>query len=218
VILLAPYPNNPNPMETFNVKTEFDLQGDSLVWYAHPQLFFNCTLWAMEDSHTHKEVSLMYFSTFEPIELTPDSVMQQAGVPIFYDSASNQRLPCLYTCPVANVLGRAQLSLCFIGGNSHPTIPHSFKDDQSLGSASADTQPNWGNSSRIYKVNIWMWLYGRGSPLMVSITEVERIRNECVSRAGSGQPRRGSITARVPQQRLQQATVEPDMIEPAVIL
>jgi hypothetical protein len=34
VALLAPYPNNPNPVESFNVKTDFDLTGDGLVWYA----------------------------------------------------------------------------------------------------------------------------------------------------------------------------------------
>ena len=34
VVVLAPYPNNPNPMESFNVKTDFDLQGGVLVWYA----------------------------------------------------------------------------------------------------------------------------------------------------------------------------------------
>ena len=53
----------------------------------------------------HKEVSLVYFSTFEPIDLTPDSIMQRAGEPMLYYSASNPRLPCLYICPVANVLG-----------------------------------------------------------------------------------------------------------------
>ena len=110
VVLLAPYPNNPNPVESFNVKTDLDLQGDSLVWYARPQLFFNCTLCPtgardVVFSSSHKEVSLVYFSTFEPIELTPDSIMQRAGVPMLYDSASNPRLPCLYICPVANVLG-----------------------------------------------------------------------------------------------------------------
>ena len=31
VVLLAPYPNNPNPMESFNIKTDFDLSGDGLV-------------------------------------------------------------------------------------------------------------------------------------------------------------------------------------------
>jgi hypothetical protein len=96
-------------------------------------------------SASHKEVSLVYFSckfsTFEPIDLTQDSIMQQAGVPMLYDSASNLRLPCLYICPVAN----APLIPCFISGNSHPTIPHSFKDDWRLGSASADTQRDRGN-------------------------------------------------------------------------
>ena len=181
VVLLAPYPNNPNQVESFNIKTDFDLKGDGLVWYARPQLFFNCTLCptgAKESmySASHKEVPLVYFSTFEPIALTPDSIMQQAGVPMLYDLASNQRLPCLYICPVANVLGCSPLIPCFIGGNSHHTIPHSFKDDWGLGSASADTQRDRGNSSRLYKVNIWMWCYCRGHPRMVSIAEAERIR------------------------------------------
>ncbi len=79
VVLLVPYPNNPNQVESFNVKTDFDLQGDCLVWFACPQLFFNCILCptgtqAAGFSSTHKEISLVYFSTFEPIKLTPDSM------------------------------------------------------------------------------------------------------------------------------------------------
>ena len=100
VVVLAPYPNNPNPVESFNVNTDFDLQGDGLVWYApRPQLFFNrtlCPTGAKGGRGAHKEVSLVYFSTFEPIELTPDSIMQRAGVPMLYDSASNPHLPCFY--------------------------------------------------------------------------------------------------------------------------
>ncbi len=64
VVLLAPYPNNQNPVEFFNVKTDFNPQGDCLVWYVRPQLFFNCTLCptgAKMDSSSHKEVSLVYF-------------------------------------------------------------------------------------------------------------------------------------------------------------
>jgi hypothetical protein len=99
---------------------------------------------------SYKEVSLVYFSTFEPIDLTPDSIMQRAGVPMLYDSASNQRLSCLYICPPVP------------GGH-------------------ADTQRDRGNSSRLYKVNIWMWCYGRGRPQMVSIAEAERIRAERLS-------------------------------------
>ena len=70
-------------------------------------------------------------------------------MPMLYDSASHPRLPCLYICPVANVLGRAPLIQCFIGGNIHPTIPYSFKDDRRLGHASADTQRDRGNRSRL---------------------------------------------------------------------
>ena len=123
--------------------------------YSHPQLIFNCTLCSRrcqgpEYSANHKEVSLVYFSTFEPINLTrtPNSVMQQAGVPMLYDTASNQRLPCLYICPAANVLGRAPLIPCFIDCNTHPTISK-FKNSQLLGSASAETQPDRGNGSRL---------------------------------------------------------------------
>jgi hypothetical protein len=82
-------------VESFKVKTDFDLQGDCLVWYALPQLFFNYTLCpagAKGDSSTHKELSLVYFNTFEPIELTPDSIMQRPGLPMLYDSASKQRV------------------------------------------------------------------------------------------------------------------------------
>ncbi len=43
VVVLAFYPNNPNPVESFNIKTDFDIPGNGLVWYARPQLFFNCT-------------------------------------------------------------------------------------------------------------------------------------------------------------------------------
>ncbi len=130
-------------------------------------------------SGSHKEVSLVYFSTSQPINLTPGSVMRRAGVPMLYvsDSASNPRLPCLYICPVTNVLGRAPVIPCFVGGNSHPPIQHSFKDDWHLGRASADTQRDLGNGSRLYEGNICTWRYGRGRPWMVSIAEAERIRS-----------------------------------------
>ncbi len=100
---------------------------------------------------------------------------------MLYDLASNPWLPCLYICPVTNVLGLASLTPCFIGGNRQPTIPHSFENDQRLGSTSADRQLDQGNCSRLYKVNIWTWHYGRGRPRMVSIIEAKRIRSKRVS-------------------------------------
>ena len=91
------------------------------------------------------------------------------------------RLPCLYICPVANVLGRTPLIPCFIGGNRHPTILYRFKDDRRIGDGSADTQRDRGNGSRLYEVNMWMWRYGRCRPRMVSIADAERIRAERLS-------------------------------------
>ena len=52
--------------------------------------------------------TLVFFSTFEPISLTPDSYMQQKGVPKLYKRAATV-LPSLYVCPVQNVLGRVPL-------------------------------------------------------------------------------------------------------------
>ncbi len=203
VVVLAPYPNKPNPVESFNLKTDFDLTGDGLVWYARSQHFFNCTLcptgakWSVY-SGSHKEVSLVYFSTFEPIDLTPGSIMQRAGVPMTYDSAINPRLPCFYICPVANVLGRAPVIPCFICGNNHPTIPYCFKDDRRIGHASANTQRDRGNDSRLYEVNIWMWRYGWGRSRMVSIAETERIRaerlNDSRTRAAETRKRRSDAS------------------------
>ncbi len=63
VVVLTPYPNNPNPVKSFNIKTDFDIRGNGLVWYARPQLFFNCTLCltgAKGCSSSDKEVSLVY--------------------------------------------------------------------------------------------------------------------------------------------------------------
>jgi hypothetical protein len=91
-----------------------------------------------------------------------------------------------YICPVARErAGAGPASFSASSAATVPTIPNSFKDDQSLGSASTDTQRDRGHGSRHYKVNIWMWRYGRGRPQMVSIAEAERIRRECISESRS---------------------------------
>jgi hypothetical protein len=106
---------------------------------------------------------------------------------------------CPYAWRVANVLVRAPLIPCYIGGNRYPTIPHCFKDDKRLGDASADTQRDRDKGSRLYEVNIWMWRYGRGRSRMVSIAEAERIRSERVSesrlRAAETRKRRSEAAA-----------------------
>lgn len=160
-----------------------DISGQGLMWYARPQLFFNCTVCPTglkAKKSRHMELSLVFFSTFEPINITPNSVMQRNGVPMMYDTASSSSQPCLYICPVSNVLGRVPLIPCFISGNKHPTLPNSVGNRQG---AVADTRPNAGNGSRLYELSPWMWRYGRGQPRKVSVAEAEARRRGRVSEA-----------------------------------
>ncbi len=116
----------------------------------------------------------MFFSTFEPISLTPDSCMQRNGIPMLYERAASQ-LPTLYVCPVENVLGRVPLMPCYLKGNLHNTIPHSFWHAVPEGAA-ADSRPDGGTSSRLFEVNIWMWRYGRAFPRKISVEDAEEMR------------------------------------------
>jgi hypothetical protein len=76
-------------LEDFDSLTDFDMTGGDDVWFARPQLLFSCSLsrcptGQIEDKDSHMEVSLVFFSTFEPISLTSDSCMQKNGIPMLY--------------------------------------------------------------------------------------------------------------------------------------
>ena len=153
------------------------MTGGDDVWFARPLLFFSCSLCPtgqMEDKASHIEVSLVFFSTFEPISLTPDSCMQRNGIPMLYERAASQ-LPTLYVCPVENVLGRVPLMPCYLKGNLHNTIPHSFRHAVPSGAA-ADSRPDSGTGSKLFEVNIWMWRYGRAFPRKISVEDAEEMR------------------------------------------
>ena len=118
VCLVAPYPFRIEPLDEFNVNRDFNISGAGEVWYARQQLLFRCTLCptcAMGDACKYKEFALVLFSTFEPISLTPDSCMQQKGVPMLYERSATV-LPSLYrdVCPVQNVLGCVPLIPCYL--------------------------------------------------------------------------------------------------------
>ena len=175
--LVAPYPFRLEPLEDFDPLTDFDMTGGDDVWFARPQLFFSCSLCPtgqMEDKASHIEVSLVFFSTFEPISLTPDSCMQRNGIPMLYERAASQ-LPTLYVCPVENVLGRVPLMPCYLKGNLHNTIRHSLLHAVPAGAA-ADSRPDSWTGSRLFKVNIWMWHYGRAFPRKISVEDAEEMR------------------------------------------
>ena len=153
------------------------------MWYARPQLFFRCTVCptgSLQRQSQHKELALVFFSTFEPISLTPNALMQRNGVPMFYDTASSSNLPSLYICSAKNVLGRVPLLPCFVDGNSTPTLPHRVGDRQG---AVADSRTGAGNGSRLYELNTWMWRYGRGQPRRVTVAEAELQRKAHVTNA-----------------------------------
>ncbi len=132
-----------------------------------------CPTGQMEDKASHMEVLLVFFSTFEPISLTPDSCMQRNGIPMLYQRAASQ-LPTLYVCPVENVLGSVPLIQCYLKGNIHNTIPHSLCPAVPA-DAAADSRPDSWTGSRLFEVNIWMWCYGREFPRKISVEDAEEM-------------------------------------------
>jgi hypothetical protein len=153
------------------------MTGGDDVWFARPQLFFSCSLCPtgqMEDKSSHREVSLVFFSTFEPISLLRDSYLQKSGIPMLFEPADSQ-LPTLYVCPVENVLGRVPLLPCYMMGNKQNTIPHALRYHVPTGDA-ADSRPNSGTGSRLFEVNIWMWRYVRAFPRKITVKDAEEMR------------------------------------------
>ena len=176
---MAPYPFRMEPLAEFNVMRDFDITGGGDVWYARPQLFFKCTLCPtgeMEFPCQHKQYSLFFFSTFEPISLTPDSCMQKKGVPMLYERSATV-LPTLYVCPVENVLGRVPLIPCYLNGNTRNTIPHKYRGAVPA-EAAADSRPDSGTGSRLFEINIWMWRYGRTFPREIAVADSVELRKK----------------------------------------
>ena len=102
--MIAPFPNNPNSAEDFDPQCDMDISCNGLMCYARPQLPFNCTVCPTgkrAKKQRRLELSLVYFSTIKPINVTPHSVMQRNCVPMLYDIASSSNEPSLYICPAA---------------------------------------------------------------------------------------------------------------------
>ena len=175
VCLIAPFPFNTQSLSDFDPSADFDITGAGDKWYAQPELFLSCSSCRsghQEDVESHTEVSLVFSSTFEPISLSPDHIMQaDKQVPMLY-KRSEKELPTLYICPVGNVLGLVPLIPCYMSGNTHPTIPYCFRG-RNLGGAAADTRKVNGTASKLFEINIWMWRYGRSLPSEQTIEEAE---------------------------------------------
>jgi hypothetical protein len=108
--------------------------------------------WQLPMSTCHMAVSLGFFSTFEPISLTPDSCMQKKGVPMVYERAAAQ-VQTLYVCPVENNLGRLPLIPCNLNGNTMNSTLHKYRS-QIPREAAADSRPDSETGSRLSEVNL----------------------------------------------------------------
>jgi hypothetical protein len=133
----------------------------------------------MNDPHRQKEVSLVFFSTFEPISLTPDRCMQRKGVPMLYERAATV-LQTLYVCPVENVICSLPLIPCYLNGNtSNDTIQYKYRGAVPV-EAAADSRPDIGTGSLLFEINIWMWRYGRTFLREFSVGDVVAMQKQRV--------------------------------------
>ena len=75
---------------------------------------------------------LVFFNTFEELNLPIKGPMEDAGVVKLYEPSPT---PCLYVAPAAaeNMVGRVPLMPLFLAGNATPTIPHLYSKRKDSG-------------------------------------------------------------------------------------
>ncbi len=195
-------------VESFNVKINFDLQEGVLVWYVRHQHFLNSTLCCIGAkwhcySACHKEFSLMYLSTFEAEFWAHQSDSRQHHASCWSAHAlwlCQQPAPAL---PLHLPCRKCPLIQYFIESNSHPTIPHSFRDDCHLGSASADTQRDRGSCiEQALRGEHQDVVLQQGQPQdsvhprLFQVAEAERIKLECSRESRTSPTRAGEEATR----------------------
>jgi hypothetical protein len=124
---------------------------------------------------------MVFFSTFEELDLPIHGPMEDAGILKLYESGP---IPCLYVAPVDHMVGRVPFFPLFLAGNSTPTILHKLSKHKASGfpmgcadSASSDDR----RGSSVYEVNTWLWNFGRGKPRLGGLTVKETaVRKETV--------------------------------------
>jgi hypothetical protein len=118
---------------------------------------------------------LVFFNTFEELNLPIKGPMEDAGVVKLYEPSPT---PCLYVAPAENMVGRVPLMPLFLAGNATPTIPHLYSKSKDSGfpMGCADTASVDGRrGSNVYEVNPWLWQFGRGKPRLggLSVEDTE---------------------------------------------
>jgi hypothetical protein len=144
---------------------------------------------------------LVFFSTFEELNLPIKGPMEGSGVIKLYEPSPT---PCLYVAPAENMVSRVPLMPLFLAGNSTPTIPHLYskRKDTGFPMGCADAAGVDGRrGSNVYEVNPWLWQFGRGKPrlggLSVEKTQerMQAARDERSLRAAETRRRRKADSA-----------------------
>ena len=97
-------------------------------------------------------------------------------------------VPTLYNGRVEDLLGRVPLISCFLEGNATSTIPHKYSSRQrdAFECSCADgAGHNSQRGSHVYKINTWLWNFGRPQPRVggLSVAKTEKIRRKSLSEA-----------------------------------
>lgn len=168
VALIPPNPFYEHDPDDFDVALDFDK-----LWFARLQLLFRVTVRPcgnLSNSEQDIELSLAFFTTFDDDIRSAvrerDSMLTDYGCKLFFEAKETK--PICYVGPISNILGRAPLMPCYLDGNPTPTIPHSFSHlrhpkYKALG-IFPDSKPGSGNGSKLYRLNMFLWSFGRSLP------------------------------------------------------
>ena len=127
----------------------------------------------------------MFFSTFEELKLPATGPMDRATTKLYEPSST----PILYVAPCELMLGRVPLFPCFLQGNTTHKLRHLKASAFQYGIADA-AAVDGRRGSNVYKVNPWLWQFGRCRPGLggLSVSETKD-RREAVVLAQAGAKR-----------------------------
>lgn len=189
---IPPFPFYRGNQEDFNIVQDMDD-----VMFGRPELLFRCkfrprTTFGEEESSDEGdevfELPLIFFRRLsEPTfhHATHFSAIAESYNFMSLDPQRPMLDPILHVGFCANVLCRAPLIPCFLGGSEQPTIPHGMRQLKAtqFPFGRADSRKDKGDGSKLYEVNMWLWEFGRGKQRTRTVAEEELQREIILERS-----------------------------------